>query len=94
MNWPLSQVLAAMAQEPGREMTAVEICRLAHLPPGGIYDVLMKATRFAWVTSRWDNEGAQPRSRLYQLTADGEQRAAEVRRAQTVTGGARDQHER
>ncbi|WP_156993822.1 helix-turn-helix transcriptional regulator [Pseudonocardia acaciae] len=61
-------------------MTAVDICRRAHLPPGGIYDVLMKATRFGRVTSRWEhvNEAIRPRNRLYRLTPDGKQRAAEM----------------
>ncbi|MBV9314769.1 MAG: helix-turn-helix transcriptional regulator [Pseudonocardia sp.] len=83
MNRRLAAVLTTMAKQPEREMTALEICRRSgRLPPGGIYDVLMKSERFGWVASRWADEETPPRNRLYRLTPDGVRRAAQLNKPQ------------
>ena len=86
MNEAVVKVVTALAKQPDKEMTAVEVCRLGHISPDDIWPALLEAIRFGWVVGRWEeSETALHGPRLYQLTDDGERRARELEVDKRVT---------
>jgi DNA-binding PadR family transcriptional regulator len=79
MTIPTQRVLAALLEDPQRELYGIEIGTLAELRSGTVHPILARLEGVGWLTSRWEDIDPQtegrPARRYYQLTADGVQAA-------------------
>ena len=75
MTIPTQRVLAALLEDPQRELYGIEIGTLAELRSGTVHPILARLEGVRWLESRWEDinprvEG-RPARRYYRLTAGG-----------------------
>ena len=72
-------VLAALLDDPGRELYGIEIGQAAGLRSGTVHPILARLEGVGWVESRWEDvdpaDAGRPARRYYRLTPSGLQRA-------------------
>lgn len=64
----------------GEPLAGSEIAAASRLASGTLYPILIRTEEAGWIKSEWedrDQEGTEPRRRLYSVTALGARRARE-----------------
>jgi PadR family transcriptional regulator, regulatory protein PadR len=75
MTIPTQRVLAALLDDPERELYGIEIGEAAQLRSGTVHPILARLEGVGWLASRWEDIDPQaegrPARRYYRLTAEG-----------------------
>src|SRR4051794_36592710 len=75
MTIPTQRVLAALLDEPERELYGIEIGERAELRSGTVHPILARWGGIGWLAWGWEavapQGGGRPARRYYRLTADG-----------------------
>ncbi len=79
MTIPTQRVLAALLDDPQRELYGLQIGEAAGLRSGTVHPILARLEGYGWLASRWEDIDAsaegRPARRYYKLTAEGVQAA-------------------
>ena len=79
----VEQVLLLFLAEPTRERYGLEVARLARLPRGTLYRILMRMEEAGWLESAWEDVdpalAGRPARRLYRPTSSGREQAEGIR---------------
>ena len=75
INRATQDVLAALLDDPTRELSGLEVCAAAGVRSGTVHPVLARLEGMGWLESRWEDlDPAQERPaprRIYRLTGIG-----------------------
>jgi PadR family transcriptional regulator PadR len=75
LTWATLKVFKVLLEDPAGRHYGLEIGKVAGLPSGSIYPLLMRFEQAGWLTSDWEDvdpkAAGRPRRRLYQLTGQG-----------------------
>ena len=88
---PTLKVLSTLLASPRDELSGADIGRVARLPSGTLYPILLRLEGAGWLESRWETEDpktlGRPRKRFYRVTAVGARNArAAVRELEPAFG--------
>jgi DNA-binding PadR family transcriptional regulator len=76
---PTLKVLSTLLASPRDELSGAEIGRIAKLPSGTLYPILLRLEGAEWLASRWETDEpkalGRPRRRFYRVTPSGAQKA-------------------
>jgi PadR family transcriptional regulator, regulatory protein PadR len=86
------KVLRALMECPQESLSGAEIGRIAQLPSGTLYPILMRLEEADWLESQWEagdpHALGRPRRRFYRVTGLGEKKAkAAAREMESAIGG-------
>ncbi|WP_428483997.1 PadR family transcriptional regulator [Rhodopila sp.] len=76
------KVLGALMVSTRDGLSGSEICRVAKLPSGTVYPILLRLEVAGWLESRWETEHpkvlGRPRRRFYWVTGVGQRNARDT----------------
>jgi PadR family transcriptional regulator, regulatory protein PadR len=76
------KVLGTLMASPQDELSGAEIGRIAKLPSGTLYPIVLRLEGAGWLASRWETEDphalGRPRRRFYWVTPVGARKAREA----------------
>lgn len=69
------RALSAFLDDPGQELSGIEVCAAAGVRSGTLHPVLARLEGMGWLESRWEQRDAEaaagPARRYYRLTGIG-----------------------
>lgn len=75
LTWAMLKVFKVLLDDPAGRHYGLEVGKVAGLPSGSIYPLLMRLEKAGWLTSDWEDVdpkvARRPRRRFYQLTGHG-----------------------